>query len=139
MVTIKERVRFVETDTMGVVHHANYFHWFEMGRVAYLRAAGVSLNDLMAAGIVFPITDISAKYLTPGRFDDNIEIRTTLEILTRVKLCFSYEVVRTTDGTVLATGNSQNVFTNPQGKIIRLSDEFFAKIDGLYRQEKRNN
>ena len=52
MIAIRDRVRFVETDMMGVVHHANYLRWFEMGRVAYLRAAGVELLDLMAHGVI---------------------------------------------------------------------------------------
>ena len=62
MVEIRDRVRFVETDAMGVVHHANYLRWFEMGRVAYLKEADVYLNPLMEDGIVFPITDVSCKY-----------------------------------------------------------------------------
>ena len=55
MVSICDRVRYVETDMMGVVHHSNYFRWFEMGRVAWLRAAGVELWELMNANIIFPI------------------------------------------------------------------------------------
>lgn len=62
MIAIRDRVRFVETDMMGVVHHANYLRWFEMGRVAYLRAAGVELLDLMAHGVIFPITEVHVKY-----------------------------------------------------------------------------
>ena len=58
MICIRDRVRFVETDTMGVVHHSKYLHWFEMGRAALLRAAGLSLNDLMDAGILFPIAEV---------------------------------------------------------------------------------
>ena len=60
MIAIRDRVRFVETDMMGVVHHANYLRWFEMGRVAYLRAAGVELLDLMAHGVIFPGLDRKA-------------------------------------------------------------------------------
>lgn len=52
MITIRDKVRFVETDMMGVVHHANYLRWFEMGRVAYLRACGISLGELMADGVI---------------------------------------------------------------------------------------
>ncbi|MEG0831735.1 MAG: hotdog domain-containing protein, partial [Acidaminococcaceae bacterium] len=69
MIRIRDRVRFVETDMMGVVHHANYLRWFEMGRVAYLRAAGVELLDLMAAGYLFPITEVECKYKNSGHFD----------------------------------------------------------------------
>lgn len=62
MITVQEKVRFVETDLMGVVHHSNYFRWFEMGRVEYLRQAGVFLTELMADGIVFPITHVDCQF-----------------------------------------------------------------------------
>ena len=62
MITIRDKVRFVETDMMGVVHHANYLRWFEMGRVAYLRACGITLGELMDAGVIFPITEVKATY-----------------------------------------------------------------------------
>ena len=136
MITISDRVRFVETDLMGVVHHANYLRWFEMGRVAYLRAAGVDLNDLMDKGYIFPITDVQCKYKNSAKFDDEFEIRTTMTTFTKAKMAFSYEVVRKKDKVVLAEGKTQNVFTNMEGKITRLTDDFYNKIDVLYRQEK---
>ena len=74
MVSICDRVRYVETDMMGVVHHSNYFRWFEMGRVAWLRAAGVELWELMNANIIFPITHVEANYKESALYDDEIEI-----------------------------------------------------------------
>jgi acyl-CoA thioester hydrolase len=135
MITIKDRVRFVETDLMAVVHHANYLRWFEMGRVAYLRAAGVALNDLMAAGYIFPITDVSCKYKNSAKFDDEFEIRTKLTNFTKAKMCFSYDIVRCADKVLLAQGKTQNVFTNMEGRITRLPESFFQKINALYSQE----
>ena len=61
------RVNFYDTDAMGVVHHANYIRWFEIGRVEFLRALGITLGDLMEAGYVFPLTDVSAKFVASGR------------------------------------------------------------------------
>ena len=75
MITIRDKVRFVETDMMGVVHHANYLRWFEMGRVAYLRACGISLGELMADGVIFPITEVRAKYKNSCTFDDDFEVQ----------------------------------------------------------------
>ena len=112
MIAIRDRVRFVETDMMGVVHHANYLRWFEMGRVAYLRAAGVELLDLMAHGVIFPITEVS-----------------------RAKMDFAYKVIRLADGVVLVEGRTRNLFTNQQGKIIRLDACYFDKINALFQQE----
>ncbi len=137
MVTIKDRVRFVETDLMAVVHHTNYLRWFEMGRVAYLRACGIDLNELRAAGYLFPITDVSCSYKQSARFDDEYEVSTTLKELTRVKLIFSYEVKRLSDGALLVTGTSQNVFTGPKGTIVRLPENYFAGINAVYQEDKR--
>ncbi|EAX47757.1 thioesterase superfamily protein [Thermosinus carboxydivorans Nor1] len=128
MVTVRDKVRFVETDMMGVVHHSNYFRWFEMGRVEYLRQAGIYLLDLMDQGILFPITDVSCQYRASARFDDYILIETELVEVSRVKMVFAYRVVREADGVLLATGRTQNVFTDQNGKIIRLPQAIYAKL-----------
>lgn len=128
MITVREKVRFVETDMMGVVHHSNYFRWFEMARVEYLRQAGVLLNDLMDDNIVFPITDVDCKYRMSARFDDSILIEAVLTEVSKVKMVFTYRVVREHDGALLATGRTQNAFTNKQGKIIRLPDNYFSRL-----------
>lgn len=137
MIAIKDRVRFVETDMMGVVHHANYLRWFEMGRVAYLRAAGVELIELMKNGYLFPITEVTCKYKNSGKFDDEFEIRTVMAEFTKAKMTFSYEVVRLKDEAVLAVGKTTNVFTNLEGRITRLTTEYYDKIDALYQQEMK--
>ena len=67
---VEYHVNFYDTDAMEVVHHSNYIRWFEIGRVEFLREAGITLGELMDDGIVFPITDVSAKFLSRGRFDD---------------------------------------------------------------------
>lgn len=128
MITVREKVRFVETDMMGVVHHSNYFHWFEMARVEYLRQVGVLLTEMMADDIVFPITDVDCKYRASAKFDDYILIEAVLAEASKVKLVFTYRVLKEADGTLLATGSTQNVFTNNQGKIIRLPDKYFNKL-----------
>ena len=118
MIAIRDRVRFVETDMMGVVHHANYLRWFEMGRVAYLRAAGVELLDLMAHGVIFPITEVHVKYKNSCTFDDEFEVQTIMTEFSRAKMDFAYKVIRLADGVVLVEGRTRNLFTNQQGKII---------------------
>jgi len=135
MVAIQDRVRFVETDLMGVVHHANYFRWFEMGRVEYMRQAGVFLVDLLEEGIVFPIRDVSCQYRSPARFDDKIRIETTMVELSPVKMVFGYRIVKEEGGILLAVGKTINLFTNSAGKIIRLPGKYYdrlqAYMDGL--------
>jgi acyl-CoA thioester hydrolase len=137
MIAVREKVRFVETDMMGVAHHANYFRWFEVGRVEYLRQAGINLLDLMAVGIVFPITDVSCQYKSSADFDDIISIETSLIELSRAKMVYSYRVVREADGKLLAEGKTQNVFTDKQGRIIRLEPQVLEKLESMYRQEAR--
>lgn len=128
MVIVREKVRFVETDLMGVVHHSNYFRWFEVARVEYLRQLGILLNDMIAEDIVFPITDVDCKYRASAKFDDHILIEAELTEVSRVKMVFTYRVLREQDGVLLATGRTQNAFTNKQGKIIRLPDKYFEKL-----------
>ena len=123
------RVHFYDTDEMGVVHHANYIRWFETGRVEYLRSIGITLNDMMSDGILFPITEVSAKYLHAAKFDDDLELETTAVDMSRVKMEFKYKIRRVSDGLLLVKGYSQNVFTNTTtGKISRLSDKYFSKM-----------
>jgi len=128
MIIVREKVRFVETDMMGVVHHSNYFRWFEMGRVEYLRQAGVFLTEILADGIVFPITDVDCHYQASAKFDDYIIIEATLEKISPVKMVFTYKVMREVDGLLLATGRTQNVFTDREGKIIRLASKYYDKL-----------
>ncbi|MEN6567533.1 MAG: thioesterase family protein [Veillonellales bacterium] len=134
MVTVREKVRFVETDMMGVAHHSNYFRWFEMGRVEYLRQVGIYLNELMAAGIVFPITSVDCQYRASAKFDDYILIETTLAEVSRAKMVFSYDVRRETDGVLLAAGHTTNVFTNHDGKVIRLPAQYYEPLSAASAQ-----
>ena len=131
------RVNFYDTDAMAVVHHANYIRWFEIGRVEYLRSIGITLSDLMEDGFVFPITDVQAKYLSPGYYDDDLLIETTATALTRVKMVFDYRVMRKSDRTVLVKGHTQNVYTSREtGHITRLSDKYYLKLEAAMEKER---
>ena len=107
MVSFSLKVRFYETDLMGVVHHANYLRWFEMGRVEYLRQAGIDLNEMMGEGFMVPIVDVNCRYRQSARFDDEVIIETVLEKLSKVKLSFSYRALRAKDGVLLAEGKTK--------------------------------
>lgn len=131
MFTYKRRVTFYETDGMKVVHHANYLKYFEEARVEYLRAGGFDLNELMEEGIVFPIVEVSVKYLKSACYDDTLLIRTYLRRVDRVRLDFDYEVVRESTGELLTTGHTVNTYTHMKtGRIARLPKE---KIEGLVK------
>ena len=136
-VVTEHHVNFYDTDAMAVVHHSNYIRWFEIGRVEYLRAIGITLNELMEDGFVFPITEVRAKYVSPGKFDDMVQIETTATALTKAKMAFDYRILRKSDGELMVMGHSQNVFTRQDtGKITRLPDKYYTLLKAAMDNEK---
>lgn len=130
------RVHFYDTDEMGVVHHSNYIRWFETGRVEFLRSIGITLTEMMNDKILFPITEVKAKYFHPAHFDDELELETNPLTLTKVKMEFNYKIRRKGEEEILVSGYSQNVFTSMDtGKIIRLPDKYFLKLDKAMIEE----
>lgn len=136
MVSFSLKVRFYETDLMGVVHHANYLRWFEMGRVEYLRQAGIDLNEMMGEGFMVPIVDVNCRYRQSARFDDEVIIETVLEKLSKVKLSFSYRALRAKDGVLLAEGKTTNGITTAEGKVARLSDSYMERLNKMLEEER---
>lgn len=135
IVQLGDRVRFVETDMMGVVHHSNHFRWFEMGRVEFLRQAGIRLLELMAEDIVFPIREVECKYLASALFDDEIVIEAQLAELSRVKLVFHYRILRPRTEEVLAVGRTISVFTNREGRIVRLPQTYMERLETFVAEQ----
>ena len=125
---INVRVRYAETDKMGVVYHANYFVWFEIGRCELLRAIGSSYRELESIGIMLPVIEAHCDYLAPARYDDELEVKAWGELLSPVRLGFRYEVGRPADGTINATGRTVHASVDSSGKPCRLPD----RIRGLF-------
>lgn len=130
------RVRYSETDQMGVVYHTNYLNWFEVGRTEFIRHADLTYRQLEEKGVLLPLTDASLSYKKPAKYDDEVEIRTHVSEITPVRLTFSYEVVRVSDGELLVTGRTHHVFTNTAFRPIRLSRTEPAVYDWLVKQHK---
>jgi acyl-CoA thioester hydrolase len=128
MIEIETRVRMAETDLMQVAHHANYFRWFEMARVEYLRARGLVLKDLIDQGILFPIKEVHCDYRESARYDDVLIIRAKLVVFSKVKIAFTYEILRKIDGVLLAVGETTNVFTDLSGKVTRLPNHIVQQL-----------
>jgi len=116
------RVRYAETDQMGVVYYANYFVWFEVGRTDLLRAAGWNYRDMEIEGFGLPVIDAQCTYRQSAKYDDEIEVRTTGEMLSPVRVKFSYEVVRPADAAVLATGTTVHATLDRTGRPCRVPD-----------------
>lgn len=114
------RVRYAETDQMGVVYHGNYFAWFEVGRVELLRQVGWSYKALEADGFSLPVIEATCQYRHPARYDDELEIRTTGRLTSPLRVEFAYELVRLADQHLLATARTVHVAVTPAGKPCRL-------------------
>lgn len=105
---IKFRVRYYETDAMGIVHHSNYLRWFELGRTEYLRQAGMPYRKMEEEGISCPVISINCKYHHPARYDDEIELKTWVSDYGGTRLVMAY-VVKCNDR-LLCSGESQHAF-----------------------------
>lgn len=106
---IEVRVRYAETDQMGVVYHANYAQYFEIGRIEWLRNQGISYKWMEENGIMLPVVSLTMNYKKPAKYDDLLTVTTILKSQTSVKIEFDYEI-RNQDGELLTTGYSMLVF-----------------------------
>jgi acyl-CoA thioester hydrolase len=107
------RVRYAETDQMGVVYHSNYFIWFEVGRVDLLRQLGFTYREMEHEdGCYIAVVDARCRYKAPARYDDEIAIRTHLKNVRESLVQFGYEAVRSSDDMVLAEGETTHIVTD---------------------------
>jgi acyl-CoA thioester hydrolase len=118
--TTQVRVRYADTDQMGVAYYANYLVWMEVGRTELLRALGWSYRDMEAAGYALPVIEAHCQYHRPARYDDELEIRTSGTLASPVRLIFEYEIVRGDDRVV--TGRTVHASLNIQGRPVRLPE-----------------
>ena len=114
------RVRYAETDKMGVAYYANYFVWFEVGRCELLRTLGGTYNQLEETGVLLPVIEARCNYRAPARYDDALMIETTGSLKSRARVEFSYEVRRKTTSELLASGNTIHAATDPNGRPLRV-------------------
>ena len=114
------RVRYAETDRMGVVYYANYLVWFEVGRTEWLRQTGWTYREMERDGISLPVIEAHCEYRQPARYDDEIEIATRGTLVTPVRIRFDYEVARAADGTIAAVGHTVHAAVETSGKPCRL-------------------
>lgn len=129
-VTTRIRVRYSETDQMGVVYHANYLVWMEVARVDYCRAAGFRYKDLERDfGILLAVTEVDCRYLSPARYDDEIEIETIVTRSHHRAITFGYEIrlVPEAEGEkprLLAKGRTNHIFLNRELRPTALPMQF---------------
>ena len=114
----KVRVRYKDTDAMGISYYANYLVWFEVGRTEWLRSLGPSYNELVEGGLFIPVIKVSCQYKAPSRFDDELTVITRIESLRGVRVTFSYEIRR--EESLIALGSTEHAFVNEKGRPVAL-------------------
>lgn len=121
-VALDLRVRYAETDAMGVVYYANYLVWFELGRTEWIRVHGVTYRQFEEQGVLLPAVHAACDYKSSARYDDLVRVETTVTALSRVRVGFAYRVLRVEPGpeTLLATGRTEHTFLSPEGRLVRL-------------------
>ncbi|HHW75308.1 MAG TPA: acyl-CoA thioesterase [Firmicutes bacterium] len=121
------RVRYKDTDAMGIAYYANYLIWFEVGRTEWMRALGPSYSELEQSGLFLPVIKVSCQYKAPARYDDELTVITWIESLRGVRVAFNYEIHR--DEQLIARGNTEHAFVNEKGRpiVLRKKNPFLWK------------
>ncbi len=123
---ITQRVRYAETDRMGVVYYANYLVWFEIGRNEYFRGRDLPYADVEARGYFLPVSEVRCRILQPARFDDEVTVRTTLAEIKSRSLKLAYRIERA--GELLAQGETVHVCVNGDQKVTRIPEWMKIKL-----------
>lgn len=118
------RVRYQETDKMGVVYNGNYLTWFEIGRTEFFRELGLEYSVLEKQGVLVPVVDVRCQYRSPAKYDDEVVIQTKITEIRAVKIKFEYQVLKKTDKKLLAIGYTIHAFTSRELKIINIKKAY---------------
>lgn len=121
----KIKVRYAETDQMGIVHHSNYYVYFEAAREDFISGSAMRYREIEEAGVMMPIVETQCRYIEGAKYDDVLIIETTMEELTPVKVCLQYSVIREFDGKQLAKGKTTLAFVEKESfKLVNLKRKF---------------
>jgi acyl-CoA thioester hydrolase len=121
---VELRVRYKETDQMGVVHHSNYYTWFEVARTEFMRNTGLDYRRMEENGVMLPLLETHCTYLCGAKYDDLIRIRTWMSKFAGVRLTMEYEVIRDKDGVLLASGSTVHAFTDTNLRPLNIKRKF---------------
>lgn len=157
--TARLRVRYQESDQMGVVYHANYLNWFEIGRTEMIRQMGYTYRKMEEQGLLLPVTGLDVKYHKPARYDDEIMIFTRIAAFSGLRLSYVYDIRRMSEvpdvslahgervwssdellpGERLVTGSTQHVWVNADWKPVRLdkaASELYSVLEKVWLSGK---
>lgn len=127
-VTLDLPVRFAETDAMAVVHHSNYVIWFEAARVALMEAVGTPYAEVAAGGNHFAVTRLDVEYRASARFGDTVRITASVESIRSRQVKFAYQVHNLTDQALLATGTTEHICVDLQGRMAKIPAYVVEKL-----------
>lgn len=127
--TARVRVRYAETDRMGVVYYANYLVWFEVARTDWLRGTGWSYREMEIEGTSLPVIEAHCEYRRPAHYDDEIAIRTRATLLSPVRIRFDYDLIRGQEPQPLASGFTIHAALDRTGRPCRLPDRVRALLE----------
>ena len=123
------RVIYADTDAMGIVYHANYIKWFEVGRAELMREIGVVYSELELSGYKLPVTRIGCHYFLPAKYDDVLVIKTEITSLKQASVRFDYVILDEKKERILAEGFTLHPFINKEGKVARVPRYIIDKIN----------
>lgn len=126
--TTRLRVRFKETDQMGVVHHSEYPVWLEVARIEWLRDRGLSYRELEDSGISLAVSELAVTYRAAARFDDLLEVTTMLSESRSRRFTFEYRISRPADAVLIATATTRHVPTDRTGRAVRMPDDWLSAL-----------
>ncbi len=137
IVTHTFRVRYAETDAMGIVHHASYLVWMEMGRTEFMRHFGFTYRELEEIGVMLPVVELGVKYRQSSRYDDEIRISTWVEEMSRVRLRLAYKIERAEDGDLLTEAYTVHTYMGKDGRLLRVTNhpEAWERLSAMGTRE----
>jgi acyl-CoA thioester hydrolase len=128
------RVRYAETDQMGVVYHSNHFIWFEVGRVELMRQMGFAYRDIERnEGCFIAVAEAKCQYRAPVFYDEEVVVRTWLKTVRESVIVFSYELLRAGTETLLAEGETLHIVTDSNMKLAKLPEKYFTAFRAAVR------
>ncbi len=126
--TTELRVRYAETDQMGIVYHTHYLVWCEIGRTDFIRARGVPYAEIERAGVALAVAEASLRCHAPARYDDVVRIETTLTAVRSRTITFAYRITRADTGELLVSASTTLVSLDPTGRVIALPPAVRAQL-----------
>jgi acyl-CoA thioester hydrolase len=127
-IELEEKVRYSETDQMGIAHNKNYFEWFEIGRTEYCRQKNIPYKEIEAQGFYLVVVEAFCKYKKPLRYDEKFVIRVFLEKITPKKVVFAYELVTKEEKKLIASGHTVHIVTNSKAKTCSLPHHIVNRL-----------